>query len=57
MLICKSFRVENGKAVMTTDTYTKDMRINIDYYSKDTLLATHSSFIIAKESPLLVSKN
>ena len=28
----------------------------MDYYSKETLMATHSSFILPKESPLVVRK-
>ena len=36
----------------------KHMGINIDYYSKGTLMMeTHSSFILPKESPLVVSLN
>ena len=51
------FRLRNGTAVVASETNMKYMGINIDYYSKDTLLATHSSFIVPKESPLVVSKN
>ena len=50
------FRFRNGTAVVVADTNMKYMGINIDYYSKDTLMmATHSSFILPKESPLTVS--
>ena len=50
------FRLRNGTAVVASETNMKHMGINIDYYSKDTLMmATHSSFILPKESPLTVS--
>ena len=50
------FSLRNGTAVVATDTNMKHMGINIDYYSKGTLMMeTHSSFILPKESPLVVS--
>ena len=52
------FRFKNGTGVVLTDTNVKHIRINTDYYSKDTLImATHSSFILPKESPFTVSMN
>ena len=52
------FRFKNGTGVVATDTNVKYMGINKDYYSKDTLImASHSSFILPKESPLAVSMN
>ena len=50
------FRFRNGSAVVLTDTNMKSMGINIDYYSKESIMmATHSSFILPKGSPLVVS--
>ena len=55
--IGKPFRFKNGSGVAIVPTTTKYKWINDDYYSKDTLLATHSSFILPRESPLVVSQN
>ena len=56
MPIYNIFRFENGTAVLVSYTDVKYMRINMDYYGKETLMATHSSFILPKESPLVVRK-
>ena len=50
------FRFRNGSAVVQTDMNMKSMGINVDYYSKESIMmATHSSFILPRESPLVVS--
>ena len=52
----KSFRYSKGTGILVVDSVAKFYAGNSFYFSKDTLVATHSSFILPKGSPLLVSK-
>ena len=57
ILVGKFFRVRNGTGVLLTTTTSRSLWVNHFHFSKDSLMATHSSFILPKESPLVVSQN
>ena len=49
------FRIESGSLVSLATTDVKAMEPNNGHYSKDILFATHSSHMLPKGSPLMVS--
>ena len=55
MHIIIHFRRKKGLIVNLATTFTKSMQPNIGHYTKEVFLATHSSQILPRDSPLLVS--